>query len=113
MLALIEMKHSIPSNTRFSHLIIWSLCSSTQEYCRTVRVTNKLWRGAGGADTARQQGALHRDTFRATPWGRAESIAVTVQLRVLCFAAKKKAQEQGQRDNFRIKASPGSPICYS
>ena len=56
-----------------------------------------------------------KERYTVTPselhLGPSESIAVTIQLRVLCYAAKKKAQEQGQRDNFRIKANLGSPIC--
>jgi len=76
----------------------------TQVYTQTVHVTNTL---KGTVEASVKSGASERysvtpSTFRLKP---NESLALEIKLRVLKFANRQKAIDQGHRDVFHVKVS--------
>ena len=75
-----------------------------QAYCHTVKVTNTL---EASVEATVRAGSPER--YSLSPASIAlkpgESTCIDVRLRILKFAAKRKAIEQGQRDIFHIKVT--------
>ncbi|KAK9819108.1 hypothetical protein WJX74_002074 [Apatococcus lobatus] len=84
--------------------LIFSSVRIGQAYCHTVKVTNTL---EVSVEAAIRAGSPER--YSLSPASIAlkpgESACIDVRLRILRFAAKRKAIEQGQRDIFHIKAT--------
>lgn len=85
------------STTRFPLLCI-------QVYKQTVRVTNTL---RSTVEATIKPGSAERWTvspssFKLKP---GDSTDVELRLKVIKFAARQKAQQQGQRDLFHVKVS--------
>ena len=82
-------------------------CRFGQAYSTAVRVTNTL---NGAVEFTVKPGAADRYTVvpaGAVRLGPRESTEVTIKLRILKFANKQKATEQGHRDVFHIKVVHG------
>ena len=80
-------------------------CACAQAYTQTVVVTNHL---RATVEASIRAGSPERYALApaALTLRPGQSAAVNVVLRVLKYAARKKAAQAGQRDIFHIKARP-------
>lgn len=82
----------------------WHVLPGCQTYCQTLTVSNHLQ-----ATVEAQLRAGSPERYSLSPSSitvkPGQSVTVDVRLRLLRFANKQKAVEQGQRDIFHIKAS--------
>jgi hypothetical protein len=83
-------------------------CACAQAYTQTLVVTNHL---RATVEASIRAGSPERYALApaALTLRPGQSAAVDVVLRVLKFAARKKAAQVGQRDIFHIKARPCPP----
>ena len=83
-----------------------------QAYLQTVTVTNNL---GATVDASIRCGSSDRYTVSPTAFSLkpGHSCSVEVSLRVLRFAQKKKAVEQGQKDVFHIKVCTNGMVLSS
>ncbi len=86
-----------------------------QSYSCSVTVRNTL---NGSVECSVKPGAAERYTIAVPPSGSLrlgprESAAITIKLRVLKFANRAKAVEQGHRDVFHIKVRGALPHITS
>ena len=80
-----------------------------QAYCHTVKFTNTL---EASVEATLRPGSPERYSLlpEKIALKPGECACIDVRLRIIKFAAKRKAVEQGQRDIFHIKVDGQLPV---
>ena len=81
-----------------------------QAYCQTITISNP---SRATVEASLRAGSSDRWTVSPTKLvlKPQQSVDVDVRLRILRFAQKQKAIQQGQRDIFHIKVTDSKPVC--
>ncbi len=82
--------------------VLHKIWATVQAYCHTIKITNTL---EAAVEATIRPGSPERYSLSPTAINLkpGECACVDVRLRILKYAAKRKAVEQGQKDIFHIK----------